>query len=665
MTRFVILLTLMLPFALPAQQGQPPDSNLDQFERAWQAAARGDRAVFEQIKSGLSDYVLYPYLQYEDFRFRRAVVEPAEMAAFLAAHSDWAFAAGLRKTWLRTLGQNRQWDDLLLYAPGEPDVEVQCYLAQARIQKGDTEPLLPQAQALWAVGQSQPQACDPVFDWLRKANGITPDLAWQRISRAMEARNTSLTRYLARYVPALEREWLERWQQQELQGYRRLDMAGQWPDQDKASDISLFGLKRLARSDADRAWQLFAPLDAKMHWSVEQRGAILRDIALWSAVAYAPDAVVRLHSVPRQQRDDKLLEWWARYGLSTGDWAEVILAIADMSDESKNSDRWRYWDARARLQMGDPAHAMDLLSELSLEASYYGFLAADYLDRAYSICPENPAVSAEELSAFRDRPEFRRVEALNAAGLKSWSRREWNLAVAKLSPDELRFAAALATEQQRFDLAILALSGRSNRSWYDWRFPLAFAPLVTEQASKRGLDVAWVMGLMRSESAMAEDAVSPADARGLMQVLPGTAAQLARRHGYAYRGGEQLMSAQDNIVFGTTFLRELMDRFDDNPVLVVAAYNAGPAAVSRWLDLLPKEDPVIWVENLPYFETRDYVPRVLAFATIYDWRLQQPVRRITSRMPALNSATMGAGAGTTSYAEVVCPDPVVAATSGR
>jgi soluble lytic murein transglycosylase len=87
--------------------------------------------------------------------------------------------------------------------------------------------------------------------------------------------------------------------------------------------------------------------------------------------------------------------------------------------------------------------------------------------------------------------------------------------------------------------------------------------------------------------------------------------------------------------------------------------------VKRWLDLLPKDDPVIWVENLPYFETRDYVPRVLAFATIYDWRLQQPVRRITSRMPALNSATMGAGVGSSRFAEVVCPDPAVAATSGR
>jgi soluble lytic murein transglycosylase len=124
------------------------------------------------------------------------------------------------------------------------------------------------------------------------------------------------------------------------------------------------------------------------------------------------------------------------------------------------------------------------------------------------------------------------------------------------------------------------------------------------------LDAAWVLGLMRSESAMAVDAISPADARGLMQVLPGTAAQLAKRYSYPYHGTEQLMKPEDNIVFGTTFLRELMDRFDDNPVLVTGAYNAGPGAVKRWLETLPTSDTAIWVEVLPYFETRDYIPRV-------------------------------------------------------
>jgi soluble lytic murein transglycosylase len=168
------------------------------------------------------------------------------------------------------------------------------------------------------------------------------------------------------------------------------------------------------------------------------------------------------------------------------------------------------------------------------------------------------------------------------------------------------------------------------------------------------LDPAWVMGLMRSESAMAEDALSSAGARGLMQVTPGTARQLAKRHNYAYTGPEQLMRAEDNVHFGTTYLRDLLDRFADNPVLVTGAYNAGPNAVDRWLQKQPNSDPAIWVETLPYFETRDYIPRVLAFATIYEWRLQRPVSRISSRMPAFDSGAVSGTMQAVETTEVVC-----------
>jgi soluble lytic murein transglycosylase len=163
---------------------------------------------------------------------------------------------------------------------------------------------------------------------------------------------------------------------------------------------------------------------------------------------------------------------------------------------------------------------------------------------------------------------------------------------------------------------------------------------------------------------MAEDAISSANARGLMQVLPGTAAKLAQRHSYDYRGSEQLMKADDNILFGTTFLRELMDRFDDNPVLVSGAYNAGPKAVERWLDSMGGRETAVWIETLPYYETRDYIPRVLAFSTIYDWRLQKPVKRISTRMPPLDSGTINNQARKSAIVDVACPVPSVTMLPG-
>ena len=649
------LLVVLCATAEAVPAATPAGDELERFQRAWQAANRGEHAVFEQLKAGLGGYVLYPYLQYEHYQSRRATVDPAEMAAFLADHDDWAFTAGLRTSWLRTQGQQRRWDAMLQYAPGVADTQVQCYLAQAMAELGQREQALAEARKLWVAGRSQPDACDDLFKWLKQAGGITSELAWSRINSAMEAGNPRFTLYLARYVSVEDQVWVERWQQQDQQRYLRLDQALQWPDLPPARDITRYGLLRLARTDPDRAWQVFQQLDGRFDWGSDLRGELLREIALWSAVAHSPHTPERMRAVPQAAQDDRMMEWWARSGLAAAEWAEVVLSVASMSELTRQTDRWRYWDARARLELGDQDYPMALLDGLSREATYYGFLAADFLQRPYAICAQEPEVNADALMGFQSREPVRRVLELHRAGMKSWSRSEWNLVTKTLQPQDLRLAAALATAQDWPDLAIMALARSGDMKWYDWRFPIAYAALVEEFSTRHRLDPSWVLGLMRSESAMAEDAVSPADARGLMQVLPATAKQLARRHAYPYSGSGQLMQARDNIQFGTAFLRELMDKYNGNAALVSAAYNAGPGAVNRWLKELPQQDMAIWIETLPYHETREYVPRVMAFSTIYDWRREQPVRRISSRVPAIRSDTLAAADGDTT--SVVCPGP--------
>jgi len=664
------LLFSALSFSMTAQAqdptaaaSQPGAARADQrqwFMQAWQAAKRGDRAMAEQLGSRLQDYVLYPYLRYDDYLARRATVDPAELHGFLNAHTDWAFHKGLRRAWLRSLGEKARWDALLQYADPavDTDTEIQCYRALARINRLQLDGLLRDAQELWAVGKSQPEACDPVFAWLKKNNGITHELAWLRISRAMQARNPRLTLYLARYTSAEDKPWLERWQQQDSAGYQRLDRARSWSDGPRGQEIASFGLQYLARKDADRAWQLYPQLASHFSWDEATEGAIQREIAMWSAVAGSPDATQRVHAVPPTARDDKLREWWARSGMATGSWAEVVLAVAEMSPEMKTSERWRYWDARARIRLGDEGYAQTLLESLATQASYHGFLAADLIGYPYAICPLQASFDSGAEAAFEQRPEIQRSLELQQVDLKSWSRSEWSLATRGMSPEDLRLAAALATREGWYYEAIVALAGSGELQWYDWRFPMAYAGLVEPQAQKRRLDPSWVMGLMRSESAMAVDAVSSADARGLMQVMPSTARQIAKRHSYKYSGTEQLMQAETNILFGTTFLREMMDKFNQNPVLVTGAYNAGPGAVERWLQDLPGQDATVWIEVLPYYETRDYIPRVLAFSTIYNYLMNGSqtagsVQRISNRMPPPDAAIAATTVAAT--APIACP----------
>lgn len=656
----VILRSLLALFLLPVAVGLSADEPQRQaFSEAWQAAAKGDRARFEQAMPGLQDYLLYPYLQYEHFRYRRSSVPDTEMAAFLDGHTDWAFTDGLRTAWLKTLGSRGRWESVLQHANASTDTEVRCYLATARIRTNQADGLLDEARDLWTAGKSQPDACDPVFSWLRKQGGINDGLAWERIKRAMQARNPRLTFYLARYLDTSEQVWAERWQQMDRTGYRRLDRAVHWHDVAKSRDITLYGLQRLSRSDPDRAETVWRQLESRFDWDQSARASILREMALWSAVENLASTPGRMQAVPADYRDDRLMEWWVRYALGQADWAAVEQGIAAMSEDLRNDSRWRYWRARALRENGEADQARDALAGLATEANYYGFLAADALDQPYTICPVEPTVTAAEIEELRRFAGFARALELRAVGIGNWARAEWQGAASRQDTAGLRAAAGLAHAERWPDRAIFALGNTGDLRWYEWRFPLDFSALAEPYARKHRLDPSWVLGLMRSESALAADAISSANARGLMQVTPGTAKQLARRHGIPYTGSRDLLDAEKNIRFGTAYLRDLLDRFDNNTVLASGAYNAGPHVVDRWLSEPRTTDPAIWVETLPYYETRDYIPRVLAFTTLYDWRMAEAdpqqtdlrVSRLEGRMPAMDPA-LPRPAGRT--AAVVC-----------
>jgi soluble lytic murein transglycosylase len=470
----------------------------------------------------------------------------------------------------------------------------------------------------------------------------------------MAAGESGLARYLTRFLDADDHIWVKRWREQFGNSYTRLGRASQWPDQEKSRVITSAGLKQLARNKPDLAWKVFEKLQGHILWSEEVRGGILREIALWSAVDGADDTSGRMHAVPQSDRDEKLMEWWVRFGLSRENWAEVIVTIAAMPGDLRSDAQWRYWEARAHLNLGETEKARELFISLAQEANYYGFLSADFLDQTYSICPQSPMLNENEIESLRQQPGISRAVELHRAGIRNWARSEWGLATRELEPEGLRLAAAIARQENWPDMVIFALGKSGDLNWYDWRFPVEFGGLAERHARGENLDLAWVMGLMRSESAMAEDALSSAGARGLMQLMPDTARQLARRNNIPYAGSGQLLQADENIRLGTAYLRELLDRFEGNTVLASGAYNAGPGAVKRWLKTQNDSDPAIWVETLPYFETRDYIPRVLAFSTIYDWRLQLPVRRISSRMPALDSGSMAVDPHGFETTEVVC-----------
>lgn len=608
------------PFAL-ADRAQDRET----FRDGWAAAARGDQGATLQAILALPDYQLAPYLEFELLRQRVDKVPEAVFETFLARYRDWSFHPALELAWLRSLGRRGLDEALVRHGRASTDAEVRCHLARADLDAGRLDGLVDRVLDLWLVGQSQHDACDPVFAWWRRQGELTPDRAWRRFHLALNAGETGLGRYLRRYMNADQSVWADRW----LAIRRRVDatlgQARSWPDHAQTRLIVLDGIKRLARSDHERAARRWSQFDNRFAWPAADRQAAKREIALFKAVALEVDAVASIDQLDDAVIDQQMLEWRARAAMAAQDWNAVLDSIQAMALSEQARGRWRYWRGRALAELRRPEAAMAYAS-LAGETNYYGFLAATRLGLDLTLCNQDLVVDpAVQRRLMRDA-EFDRALELNQVGLDWHARRTWWQVSQRLSLDELRQAALLAASRGWHDRVIRALGNAGTLQAYTWRFPLVEKGEVTRLAGQHGVDPALVFGLMRAESAMQTDALSPAGARGLLQLMPATAAAVARRHQIAYQDRSQLYQPQINVALGVAHLGELQADFQHRWFHVAAAYNAGANAVRRWIDSRPLGDVDVWLETLPFFETRDYVPRVLTFATLYEWQLQRPPR---------------------------------------
>lgn len=599
------------------------ESEREIFRQGWQAARTGDQAGIIQAMRDLDGYPLKPYLEFELLRQRIDQVPEAVMEKFLARYRNWSFEPSLKTAWLRSLGRRGEIDVLLRHGAGSSDTRVRCHLAAARIERGRVEGLEDEIESLWLSGRSMPDACDAAFDWWRARRNPTPETAWARFVLALDAGETQLARYLRRFLDADQDPWAERWLNLRMQPQATLSAARRWQDSEMARHLVSDGIRRQAGSDWERARDDWAAFASRFAWPDDERARIEREIALYRAVDLDAGAIAAIDALPESARDGQILEWRARAAMAHGDWPQVLASIQSMSVRRQADSRWRYWRGRALAETGRPEAAV-VFATLASEPEYYGFLAAKRLGQDLSLCSQELIIDAELQRRLMRDAEFERAMELFHVGLFDHGRRTFHRVLDRLSRREMEQAALLAASHGWHDRSISALMRAGNRRAYPWRFPMAEKGEVLARAGAYDVDPALIYGLMRAESAMQPDARSPAGAHGLLQLMPATAQAVALRNGLGYGGVMDLRRPATNIALGIAHLAELEDEFDGDWVLVAAAYNAGANAVRRWLDSRPlKTDPDVWIETLPYYETRDYVPRVLAFATIYEWQLER------------------------------------------
>jgi soluble lytic murein transglycosylase len=150
------------------------------------------------------------------------------------------------------------------------------------------------------------------------------------------------------------------------------------------------------------------------------------------------------------------------------------------------------------------------------------------------------------------------------------------------------------------------------------RFPLPHREAFLSEAAATDIPVNLLLAISRQESAFNATVTSPAGAKGLMQLMPGTAKETARKHNIRYRAPSELVDPEKNILIGSRYYKEMLNRFNNNRILATAAYNAGPARIDNWRKRSAGALPFdAWIETIPFVETRNYVQNVLAFSIIY------------------------------------------------
>ena len=613
------------------------------FIEAENALKRKNQSRYFQLAEQLKDYPLYPYLQYQ--WLKKHLGKQDEVKQFLQQHSSSRYASILNRKWLHYLGKRKQWSLLLENQIPTKDATLNCYYQRAQLQVGDKEAALANAADLWAVGHSQPGACDPLFSKLKKSDYFTQDLRWQRFDAALKNNKTSLASYVMNKMPEKYHASARLWLKLHRDPARYLPKLLAQKQSEQSAAMFRHAINRLARKDITAAIEIWDAnkQDFKLSESEADKRAtdkLERRLALKLVYKGEPGAYDRLVQLDKQ--DNSSRAWRVRVALSEQNWPNVLSAILALDDTEKARDKWQYWLARSYMETGEITKGHILLSELSTKRSFYGFLAADKVNGVYQLSDAPVDVSEDDIIELKNRKEFRVAFEFMMLDRRNQAKLQWWHAAHTLNKNEILVAAKLAQQWQWNEIAIFTIAKAKYWDDIEVRFPLNYVDKIHENSVQHNLNPVILYGLIRRESAFNENAHSPTGARGLMQIMPRTGKYIARNLNERWRGNSSLYNPVTNIKYGSYYYQKLLSQFDGHYALALAAYNAGPSRVKSWLPENKSLPADIWIETIPYKETREYVINVLAYALIYQQRAQTddaPLTNATINTLSMNDFT--------------------------
>jgi soluble lytic murein transglycosylase len=608
----------------------------EKFQQAKTYLAKGKRLKYAELQTELTDYPLAPYLEYAYIAAHLRHTKASRIDLFLKNHDGSPLSTRLRYIWLENLRKRDKWQQFISYYPGKnTTTKHQCFYQYARYRNGEKQQSLQAALELWKVGESQPKACDRIFGVLIKQELITEDIAWQRFTSAVINHENALAKYLLRFFTSTNYKTKAKLYYDTHQNPALIAKHQNYTD-DSASNKALIhhAIAHLAKKSSVDATNLWLDYSVNFEFSDTDKAYVLTSLLKHLYKNMHDGIADDLLRSSINTETISLVENRIRKALAKLDWASVRYWIKKLPATNQETDRWKYWIARAeeKLSPEDTGVSDNKFQQLAKERSFFGYLAADRTSQAYLLKDKPVSITPETWKRVNNNDYLVRSRELFLLGEYTNARREWMYLAQTADTETMIAAAKLASGWGWHSQAAYAIVITEQWDNLTLRFPSDYIDLYKASAAKYQLPLELMLALSRQESSFSTDALSPSGAKGLMQLMPKTAKYIARKSNISYRYERQLFEAEKNIQLGTSYYRYLMNDFDNNRILSTSSYNAGPNRTRQWLKkstgTLP---PDVWTEVIPFNETRRYVQNVLYFSVVYGLREGLAVKLLTEK----------------------------------
>jgi soluble lytic murein transglycosylase len=603
---FALSLALITSSATAQTQLSPHD---DVFLALREAATQNRVEQVDQLAAQLpSNHPLHAFAEYWKLRVRQPAIDDGQITRFIKRYDGQFVADRLRNDWLLMLGHRADWTQfdaqLPLFALAD-DPQVDCFAVLSKAAKGFNVKSEARAVAMRSPTTLSGEGCMALMEKMLSLQQFQSADIWDAIHVLAEGKRSRAIGQLAGLIntnadsvlqvinatgkSAPKRHGDKQLHQLALAAHAR---SGQWASEAVTAHAAVQGAAACALRMGNDCNTWFKPGGQRVE---------------------LPETLEGLGS-------DHTIEWAIRGALRAQDWALVTQLTQRLPTHLRKDSAWTYWQAKAMQRTGQADNARALYDSLQEGYGFYHLLAREALGQTLPALPMYAAHTVDEamVQSIMAKDGVKRMNAFYKMGLRWEGNREWNWMVRQLSDAQLFQYAEAARRMGLLDRMINTAERSKAQIDFKQRFPMPFIAQAQPIADSVSLDSNWVYGLMRQESRFVQDIRSSASARGLMQIMPATAAFVAKKINLPNYTLDRLVEPDVNLRLGHHYLAMVLGDLDNLPVLAAAAYNAGPSRAKTWrASLANTVDGALFAETIPFNETRGYVKNVFANAVLY------------------------------------------------